>query len=99
MDRIERLCIEKGLRMTGQRRVIARVLSESLQQLRTCGAVPGQPIVAIELEETVVAKRSLDGGDLGGCLLADGGRIVQIALQFADVTHEKGAAEDEQRGD
>lgn len=29
MDRIERLCIEKGLRMTGQRRVIARVLSES----------------------------------------------------------------------
>lgn len=29
MDRIERLCIEKGLRMTGQRRVIARVLSEA----------------------------------------------------------------------
>lgn len=29
MDRIEKLCIEKGLRMTGQRRTIARVLSES----------------------------------------------------------------------
>jgi Fur family ferric uptake transcriptional regulator len=29
MDRIEKLCIEKGLRMTGQRRVIARVLSEA----------------------------------------------------------------------
>lgn len=29
MDRIEKLCIEKGLRMTGQRRIIARVLSES----------------------------------------------------------------------
>lgn len=29
MDRIEKLCIEKGLRMTGQRRVIARVLSQS----------------------------------------------------------------------
>ncbi len=28
-DRIERLCIEKGLRMTEQRRVIARVLSTS----------------------------------------------------------------------
>ncbi|TDI62296.1 MAG: transcriptional repressor [Alphaproteobacteria bacterium] len=28
-DRIERLCIEKGMRMTDQRRVIARVLSES----------------------------------------------------------------------
>ena len=28
-QRIERLCSEKGLKMTGQRRVIARVLSES----------------------------------------------------------------------
>ena len=28
-DRLERLCLEKGLRMTGQRRVIAQVLSES----------------------------------------------------------------------
>lgn len=28
-QRIEKLCIEKGLRMTDQRRVIARVLSES----------------------------------------------------------------------
>ena len=28
-SRIERLCIEKGLKMTDQRRVIARVLSES----------------------------------------------------------------------
>jgi len=29
-DRIEKLCIEKGMRMTEQRRVIARVLSESV---------------------------------------------------------------------
>ena len=28
-DRLERLCIEKGLKMTDQRRVIARVLSEA----------------------------------------------------------------------
>lgn len=28
-DRIEQLCIEKGMRMTEQRRVIARVLSEA----------------------------------------------------------------------
>lgn len=28
-DRIEKLCIEKGMRMTEQRRVIARVLSEA----------------------------------------------------------------------
>jgi Fur family ferric uptake transcriptional regulator len=29
MDRIEKLCVEKGLRMTEQRRVITRVISES----------------------------------------------------------------------
>ncbi len=29
VDRIENLCIEKGMRMTEQRRVIARVLSEA----------------------------------------------------------------------
>ena len=29
LDRIEKLCIEKGMRMTEQRRVIARVLSEA----------------------------------------------------------------------
>jgi Fur family ferric uptake transcriptional regulator len=29
-DRIERLCIERGLKMTEQRRVIARVLSEAV---------------------------------------------------------------------
>ena len=29
MDRIENLCIEKGMRMTEQRRVIARVLSQA----------------------------------------------------------------------
>ncbi|ACG79864.1 ferric-uptake regulator [Phenylobacterium zucineum HLK1] len=29
MDRIEKLCLEKGMRMTEQRRVIARVLSSS----------------------------------------------------------------------
>jgi Fur family ferric uptake transcriptional regulator len=29
-SRIERLCIEKGLKMTGQRRVIARVLSDAI---------------------------------------------------------------------
>ncbi|MBM3502289.1 MAG: transcriptional repressor [Alphaproteobacteria bacterium] len=28
-DRLERLCADKGLKMTGQRRVIARVLSEA----------------------------------------------------------------------
>ena len=29
MSRVERLCVEKGLKMTGQRRVIARVLSNA----------------------------------------------------------------------
>ena len=30
IDRLEKLCLEKGLRMTDQRRTIARVLSEAL---------------------------------------------------------------------
>jgi Fur family ferric uptake transcriptional regulator len=29
LSRIEQLCVEKGMKMTGQRRIIARVLSES----------------------------------------------------------------------
>ena len=29
MDRIEKLCVEKGMRMTEQRRVIARIVSSS----------------------------------------------------------------------
>ena len=29
MDRIENICVEKGMRMTDQRRVVARVLSQS----------------------------------------------------------------------
>ena len=29
MSRLEELCIERGMKMTGQRRIIARVLSES----------------------------------------------------------------------
>ena len=29
MDRIEKLCVDKGMRMTDQRRVVARVLSDS----------------------------------------------------------------------
>jgi Fur family ferric uptake transcriptional regulator len=30
LDRLEKLCLDKGLRMTDQRRVIARVLSEAI---------------------------------------------------------------------
>ena len=30
MDRLEKICIDKGMRMTDQRRVIARVLSEAV---------------------------------------------------------------------
>jgi Fur family transcriptional regulator, ferric uptake regulator len=29
LDRIEKLCVDKGMRMTDQRRVVARILSES----------------------------------------------------------------------
>lgn len=30
VDRIEKLCLEKGMRMTDQRRVVARILSEAV---------------------------------------------------------------------
>jgi Fur family ferric uptake transcriptional regulator len=33
MTRIEKLCVDKGLRMTDQRRVIARVLSDAAEEL------------------------------------------------------------------
>ena len=45
ISRIERLCIDRGLKMTGQRRLIARVLSESadhpdVEELyRRCSAI------------------------------------------------------------
>jgi len=43
MDRIEKLCVEKGMRMTEQRRVIARVVSAShdhpdVEELHRCAA-------------------------------------------------------------
>ena len=41
MDRIEKLCVEKGMRMTEQRRVIARVVSSpvmTIPMLKNCTA-------------------------------------------------------------
>ncbi len=42
MDRLEKLCIEKGMRMTDQRRVIARVLSSATttRTSRSCTVAP-----------------------------------------------------------
>ena len=37
-NRIERLCIDKGLKMTEQRRVIARVLSTAMDHPGPAGA-------------------------------------------------------------
>lgn len=48
-SRLERICVEKGLRMTGQRRVIARVLSESQDH-------PDVELVykrAVDIDETI----------------------------------------------
>jgi Fur family transcriptional regulator, ferric uptake regulator len=48
-SRLEQLCVEKGLRMTGQRRVIARVLSESQDH-------PDVELVykrAVDIDETI----------------------------------------------
>ena len=87
--RIEKLCIEKGLRMTEQRRVIARVLSEShdhpdAEELhrRAAGAQGRrQPRGAHALERL--------GPRLGRAILGNPGRERRIDLVFHQVSlHE-----------
>jgi Fur family ferric uptake transcriptional regulator len=74
-SRIERLCVERGLKMTGQRRVIARVLSEAadhpdVEELyRRCTAQDGRISVAtvyrtVRLfeEKGILERRDFGGG-------------------------------------
>ncbi|MCE2565504.1 Fur family transcriptional regulator [Komagataeibacter sp. FNDCF1] len=73
--RIERMCIERGLKMTGQRRVIARVLSEAhdhpdVEELyRRAAALDGRISVATVyrtvrlLEENGILERRDFGGN------------------------------------
>ncbi len=74
-SRIERLCVERGLKMTGQRRVIARVLSESedhpdVEELyRRAAALDGRISIAtvyrtVRLleEKGILARRDFGGG-------------------------------------
>ena len=73
--RIERLCVERGLKMTGQRRVIARVLSGSedhpnVEELyRRAAALDGRISIAtvyrtVRLleEKGILARRDFGGG-------------------------------------
>lgn len=74
-SRIERLCIERGLKMTGQRRVIARVLSDAedhpdVEELyRRATALDGRISVAtvyrtVRLleEKGIIERRDFGGG-------------------------------------
>ena len=74
-SRIERLCVERGLKMTGQRRVIARVLSGSedhpdVEELyRRAAALDGRISIAtvyrtVRLleEKGILARRDFGGG-------------------------------------
>lgn len=74
-SRIERLCVERGLKMTGQRRVIARVLSESedhpdVEELyRRCSGLDPRISIAtvyrtVRLfeERGILARRDFGGG-------------------------------------
>jgi Fur family ferric uptake transcriptional regulator len=74
-SRIERLCVERGLKMTGQRRVIARVLSEAedhpdVEELyRRASALDNRISIATVyrtvrlLEENgILARRDFGGG-------------------------------------
>jgi Fur family ferric uptake transcriptional regulator len=73
--RIERLCVERGLKMTGQRRVIARVLSEAadhpdVEELyRRAAALDGRISIAtvyrtVRLleEQGILERRDFGGG-------------------------------------
>jgi Fur family ferric uptake transcriptional regulator len=73
--RIERLCVERGLKMTGQRRVIARVLSEAedhpdVEELYRRAAVLDSRIsiatvyrtVRLLEEKGILARRDFGGG-------------------------------------
>ena len=76
-SRIERLCVERGLKMTGQRRVIARVLSEAadhpdVEELyRRAIALDGRISIATVyrtvrlLEENGILQRRDFGGSRG----------------------------------
>ena len=74
-SRIERLCVERGLKMTGQRRVIARVLSEAedhpdVEELyRRASTLDGRISIAtvyrtVRLleEKGILARRDFGGG-------------------------------------
>ena len=74
-SRIERLCVERGLKMTGQRRVVARVLSESsdhpdVEELyRRAAALDGRISIAtvyrtVRLleEKGILERRDFGGG-------------------------------------
>lgn len=74
-SRIERLCVERGLKMTGQRRVIARVLSEAedhpdVEELyRRASVLDGRISIAtvyrtVRLleEKEILARRDFGGG-------------------------------------
>ncbi len=73
-QRIEQLCVEKGLKMTGQRRVIARVLSEATdhpdveQVYRRAAAIDPRISIAtvyrtVKLFEEASILARLDFGD------------------------------------
>lgn len=73
-SRIERLCIDRGLKMTGQRRVIARVLSESsdhpdVEELyrRACALDPRISIATVYRTVRLLEERGiLERRDFGG---------------------------------
>ena len=66
-SRIERLCVERGLKMTGQRRVIARVLSDAT--LRRHLSADGTVRYVLAVGE------GPDGGKLDARERRDGGKI------------------------
>jgi len=79
VTRIEKLCVEKGLRMTEQRRVIARVLSDAhdhpdVEELHRRGADANKPVLIFEQQKS----------GLESAMLSDAIRATFEGLEAAD---------------
>ena len=55
MTRIEKLCVDKGLRMTEQRRVIARVLSDAADHPDVLAMLGGNPDLPLQADDLALA--------------------------------------------
>jgi Fur family ferric uptake transcriptional regulator len=104
-SRIERLCVERGLKMTGQRRVIARVLSNAgdhpdVEELyRRASALDQHISIATVyrtvrlLEEKGILERRDFGGGRARYEPTEHGHLIDVetgkVIEFEDAEHQR----------